>query len=101
MGADEHDDFLEELLKNIGDEWDGDEAAESIAVSYVRHLEDEVRRLGGDFRPSRYAEEETADHPVTSRCECGGLARHIERCRWRQGYGSVQIAPLADAEATR
>ena len=92
------DDFLEELLKNIGDEWDGDEAAESIAVSYIRHLEDEVGRLGGDFRPARYAEEDRAEYPVTSRCECGGLARHIARCGWRQGYGSVVIAP--DPEAT-
>ena len=52
----EHDDFLEELMQGIGDEWDGDNAAESIAISYVRHLEAEVDRLGGDRRPAWCAE---------------------------------------------
>lgn len=33
----------------------------------------------------------TGPQPVTSRCECGGLARHVEKCRWRQGYGSRVI----------
>ena len=30
--------------------------------------------------------------PVASRCECGGLARHQDKCRWRQGYGSVVVS---------
>lgn len=34
-----HNDLLDEILRNTGDEWDGDEAAEAIAVRYVRHLE--------------------------------------------------------------
>jgi len=33
----------------------------------------------------------SAGHPVTSRCECGGLAAHQAQCRWRQGYGSRVI----------
>ena len=31
--------LAEDILRNAGDEWDLDEAAESIAVKYVRHLE--------------------------------------------------------------
>lgn len=34
---------------------------------------------------------ENGEHPVISRCECGGLARHMRRCCRRQGYGSVMI----------
>lgn len=39
--------LLDQVLENAGDSWDQDAAAESIAVDYVRHLEAEVRRLGG------------------------------------------------------
>ena len=35
------------------------------------------------------------DLPVVSRCECGGLAKHQEGCRWRQGYGSRVISGTA------
>jgi hypothetical protein len=35
--------------------------------------------------------------PVTSRCECGGLAYHQRRCAWRAGYGS-QVIARADQE---
>lgn len=31
-------------------------------------------------------------HPVSSQCECGGIARHAPACRWRQGYGSHVVA---------
>jgi hypothetical protein len=34
--------LAEEILRDAGDEWDLDEAAESIAVKYVRHLEAQV-----------------------------------------------------------
>lgn len=33
-----------------------------------------------------------ADHPLISKCECGGLARHKTRCYWRQGFGSVIVS---------
>jgi hypothetical protein len=32
------------------------------------------------------------ERPVASRCECGGLASHQERCRWREGYGSHVVS---------
>jgi hypothetical protein len=38
----------------------------------------------------------TTDTPVTSRCECGGLASHQDQCRWRQGYGSIVIPSAPD-----
>lgn len=44
----------------------------------------------------RYVETE---HPVTSRCECGGLARHQEQCYWRQGYGSVVVGAEVETPA--
>ncbi len=31
--------LAEQILRDAGDEWDLDEAVESIAVKYVRHLE--------------------------------------------------------------
>jgi len=46
-----HDEFLNDLLENIPEEWDTDEAAEAIAIDYLRHLESEVKRLGGRFYP--------------------------------------------------
>jgi predicted RNA-binding protein len=36
---DEHEDFVNELLKNTPERYDGDDAAEHIAVTYVRDLE--------------------------------------------------------------
>lgn len=36
--------LAEQILENAGDEWDGDEAIEAIAVSYVRYLEGQVIR---------------------------------------------------------
>jgi hypothetical protein len=58
--SDNHDELLEELMRNTGDEWDGDEAAEAIAVKYVRHLESLVPpaqrvpegRRTGDAKPA-------------------------------------------------
>lgn len=35
----EHNDFVNEILLTPGDEWDGDAAAEAIAIEYVRALE--------------------------------------------------------------
>lgn len=40
-----HDELIEAVLKNTGDEWDQDAAAEAIAERYVRWLEGEVERL--------------------------------------------------------
>lgn len=37
--TDNHNGLIEEILLNAGDEYDGDEAAEAIAVRYVRDLE--------------------------------------------------------------
>jgi hypothetical protein len=39
--------YTNKLLERAPDSWDDDVAAESIAIAYVRHLEDEVKRLGG------------------------------------------------------
>lgn len=43
----DHDEFVNELLRNAPDSWDDDAAAEHIAVQYVRTLEKRVRTLGG------------------------------------------------------
>lgn len=40
----------------------------------------------------------TSHYPITSRCECGGPALHVQGCRWRQGYGSVVVSPVPSAE---
>jgi hypothetical protein len=47
----EHGDFVSALMEHAPEEWDGDEAAESIAVLYLHHLEAEVDRLGGTRLP--------------------------------------------------
>lgn len=31
-------------------------------------------------------------HPISSECECGGIAHHAPACRWREGYGSRIVA---------
>lgn len=49
--AGERDEFLYELMEHAPVQWDGDEAEEAIAIRYVRHLEAEVRRLGGSLDP--------------------------------------------------
>lgn len=40
--VDSHDGMLEDLLANAPQSWDGDDAAEHIAVAYVRHLEQHI-----------------------------------------------------------
>lgn len=42
-----HQNFVNEILLNAPDSWDDDEAAEGIAVAYVRELEERVLALGG------------------------------------------------------
>ncbi len=41
--AESYHDFINELCKNIPEEWDDDVAAEAIIMNYVRHLESLVR----------------------------------------------------------
>jgi hypothetical protein len=41
----EYQDWLNELMENAGDEFDGDEAMESLAIKYVRALEARVEVL--------------------------------------------------------
>jgi hypothetical protein len=43
----QHQEFVNELLKNAPESWDDDAAAESVAVDYVRALEERVVALGG------------------------------------------------------
>jgi len=50
-----HDELVNELLENAGDEWDRDEAADAIAVRYVRHLEAEAGRLACAVRDIQIA----------------------------------------------
>lgn len=51
-----HDDLLEELMRNIPQEWEASEgAAESIVVDYVREIERRLLALGGSLE--RWPEE--------------------------------------------
>jgi hypothetical protein len=45
----EHAAFVDDLLKNTPDSWDGDEGAETIAMEYVHELERRVEALGGSL----------------------------------------------------
>jgi hypothetical protein len=48
----EHDDFIDELQRNIPQEWEASEgSAESIVIDYVRALEKRVTALGGHLNP--------------------------------------------------
>lgn len=49
----DHDEFVEQILANAPESWDADEAAESIAVDYVRCLEDYVREFCHGELPER------------------------------------------------
>jgi hypothetical protein len=51
LASAEHDEFVNAILEGAPDEWDGDEAAESIALGYVHHLEAQVDLLGGSRAP--------------------------------------------------
>lgn len=53
----EHQEFVNQLLSNTPESWDGDEAAEWIATEYVRELERRVVALGGTLE--RWTEEGT------------------------------------------
>lgn len=44
------EDFSNEVVAHAGDEWDSDEAQESIAIRYVRWLEAERDRLAAACR---------------------------------------------------
>jgi hypothetical protein len=50
------DAFVNQLLENAPETWDGDDSAEALAVDYVRHLEAEVERLGGSLAPADNSE---------------------------------------------
>lgn len=54
--AGEHDEWVNAILEQTPDDWDGDEAGESIAVAYVRHLEAVVRHAYGEDALSRWFE---------------------------------------------
>jgi hypothetical protein len=43
----QHQELIDELLKNVPESWDGDDSPDSIIVAYVRALEERVRQLGG------------------------------------------------------
>lgn len=63
------DELLEEAFEGCPEEWDGDGSADSILVSYIRHLESEVQRLGGCLKPHCLATEdppEPCDHGYRS-----------------------------------
>ena len=56
-------DFHNQLIENAPDDWDGDEAQIAIILAYVRHLEDEVQRVGGCLRRwCRWQDNEPCDH---------------------------------------
>ena len=70
-------------MGNVARYGDGPEALKPEAERLLAQF---VASLGAVFPDG-------GGHPVTSRCDCGGLARHVDRCRWRQGYGSVVVEP--------
>jgi hypothetical protein len=71
-----HQDFVNEILKNTPESWDGDEAAEHIAVKYVRELELRVTLLGGSLE--RWVETpRTADRPSQDFMYCGFCGHHV------------------------
>lgn len=57
------DDFINDLLLNTPESWDGEGSVESVAVDYVRTLEDRVLALGGSLE--RWPNEESGDASVT------------------------------------
>lgn len=44
-----YDDWLDDLMKNIPDSWDGEDGAESIVMAYLHELESRVLALGGSL----------------------------------------------------
>lgn len=42
----EHDEFVNEILRNAPDSWDDDDTPEAIAVAYVHELERRLTALG-------------------------------------------------------
>lgn len=47
----DHDEFVNELLLNTPESYDGDDAAEAIAVRYVHDLEDAIRKIRSAVTP--------------------------------------------------
>jgi hypothetical protein len=52
--AKDHDEFVNSILEQAPDSWDGDEPAERIAVWYVREMERRVMASGGTLE--RYSD---------------------------------------------
>lgn len=52
-----HQEFVNDLLKDAPESWDGDAAIESIAIDYVRELERRVVALGGSLE--RWPDDQT------------------------------------------
>lgn len=63
LGWLDREQWVNDLMDQAPDAWDGDEAMESIALDYVHHLELEVRRLGGCLLPyCGHEDKEPCDH---------------------------------------
>ena len=50
-----HDDLINDLMLQMPDSWDGDEAAETLVVQYVREIERRLLAAGGSLE--RWPEE--------------------------------------------
>lgn len=50
-----HDDFIDDLMLQMPDSWDGDEGAETLVVQYVREIERRLIAAGGSL--ARWPEE--------------------------------------------
>ena len=64
QAEEDHDDFVNEILERTRETWDGDEAAEAIAVRYVRRLESLVSGFLGRL-PTPADDSAVADQIVT------------------------------------
>lgn len=74
---DSHEHMIGALLVNCPQSWDGDDAAEHIAVQYLHHLESEVQRLGGSLERN-FGEPNAAMCLICNRAICPDTRDHTD-----------------------
>jgi hypothetical protein len=101
-----HQQFVDDLLLNTPDSWDGDEGAEYIAVEYVRELERRVLKLGGTLE--RWPDDDDDPQPMTlaevmdaATGRPGGRAQDATELLIDGLEETIQGQPFRDGEVSR
>jgi hypothetical protein len=97
-----YDTWLETLMRDMPEGWDGDDSAEGLMVAYVRHLERLVTAAYGPdgLEPNHESVADTVDMWNQMHMLQEWLGRHMPHVRQAQGVAGPIIALLDICHST-